>query len=327
MIKSETIEGLNSPRTLDRLAAARLLVAEAGVDNLPLIHERLMSESEGFVREAFHRVLEHLGTADDVDESDSPEENPAALTTSEIRTQAIEHTAKLFLHELRPILGSVAMHASRDLDTAYATSQTAKRMQRALDVLAVIGRLADASSVPRHRELDLTEVINRVVADDIGNGAVPVLLGRSDVALAVGDPDLLQIALGNVLRNAIEATEEVLAAGMNSHVPVVVNWGDTDSDTWITVLDEGKGLPRGYHQAAEPGTTTKSKSLHLGWGLTIAKQAVSTMHGSLDLVPRGDRGTSCNLRWPAATYDSDANPCRRGRGLCHRRSSDPVARR
>ena len=74
---------------------------------------------------------------------------------------------------------------------------------------------------------------------------------------------------------------------------------ETDTDSWIVVLDEGCGLPPGSDRLTEPGTSTKSKSQgHLGMGLPIAQRAIESTQGSIRLTPRSGAGVSCEIRWP-----------------------------
>ena len=95
--------------------------------------------------------------------------------------------------------------------------------------------------------------------------------------------NLIQIIFCNAVRNAIEATTE--AGALN---PVVVNWGTTDRDFWIVVLDDGPGIPIGLSRAFDIGTTTKKE--HLGMGLALARQAALSLNGKISLSPRNGKG-------------------------------------
>jgi signal transduction histidine kinase len=102
------------------------------------------------------------------------------------------------------------------------------------------------------------------------------------------------MALENGLRNAVEAT-----AGHHDDTglpSVVVTWGTTDRDFYVSVLDRGVGLPGGVHRVFDIGSTTKRG--HLGMGLALAKQAVRTLGGRVALRPRKDGGVGYEFRWP-----------------------------
>jgi signal transduction histidine kinase len=119
---------------------------------------------------------------------------------------------------------------------------------------------------------------------------------RRDPVVTTGDPALVELAVANALRNAIEA---VMGLQEPNPSDVVLNWGITNTDSWIVVLDEGCGLPEGWDRLTEPGTTTKPKNEgHLGMGVPIAKRAIESMRGTFQLTPRSGVGVSCEIRWP-----------------------------
>ncbi len=156
-----------------------------------------------------------------------------------------------------------------------------------------------------------------------------------DPAHVVGDESLVQLALAQAVRNAVEAMEDRASAdrrapaegtstgsetgsvnarrrGVGLAVPmsgdtvlpspaVVINYGITDRDYWIVVLDEGIGLPAGADQVFEMWATGKPKSEHFGIGLPLARRAMATLGGTVELRPREQRGVACEIRWPQPT--------------------------
>jgi C4-dicarboxylate-specific signal transduction histidine kinase len=113
--------------------------------------------------------------------------------------------------------------------------------------------------------------------------------------IALADPGLLLLIVSNGLRNAAEAVQLI---GSESPHSIAINWGTTDRDYWVAIMDDGCGLPKGTSALFEIGTTTKDKNVHLGMGLAIAKRAASSLGGSLTLNPRSTGGTTFELRWP-----------------------------
>jgi two-component system sensor histidine kinase CreC len=106
-----------------------------------------------------------------------------------------------------------------------------------------------------------------------------------------GDPTLVGLAFVNLARNAIEASTP---SGL-----VAVNWGRNDSDAWISIFDEGEGLPSdGLSAALQIGTTSRSEAGHFGLGLPIASQAMGSLAGDIRLQPRRNGGTVAEARWP-----------------------------
>ena len=94
------------------------------------------------------------------------------------------------------------------------------------------------------------------------------------------------------MRNAVDALEGVrLPEGAHA---IIVAWGQTDIDYWITVIDKGKGLELRSDAAFDTGNTTKKG--HPGMGLSIARRAMDSLEGTADLETKED-GTHFELRW------------------------------
>lgn len=317
MEKSEALDLLRSPVPLERLRAARALARSVGSADREFIASVLGSEPDSWVRHALKKTIERIDGTTPVDRfaSSLPEirgEDEQFL--SDVRAQITEEISRMLLHELRPLVGTVDSSAASEIPD-FASSRTSTSIEHVKLFLEAIDRLNEVSAAPNPQEFDLGEVIYEAAKAETGRldkgdrgqrqlflGATEeqpaaerdwVVLARRDPVVVVGDPHLVSIAVANVLRNAIEAT---IAAGANA--PVVVNFGVTDRDAWIAVLDEGVGLPEGSDQVFEIGRSTKPKGRHHGLGLTIARRAMDNVRGSIELRPRHPRGTEASLRWP-----------------------------
>ncbi len=198
---------------------------------------------------------------------------------------------KRVIHEVRPVLQSIDRAARRELGARYETGETGAAVERMGDLLAALQALGEAAESPRLTQFDLTEHVAKHVRME-GFAEMDVSLARTDATLVNGDPALVTLALVNVVRNAVEASA-------NSDKPVVITWGRNEQTAWISVLDEGDGLPEdGLTAAFEVGTTSRSGAGHFGLGLPTAMQAVSSLGGTITLKPRRDGGTAAEVRWP-----------------------------
>jgi sensor histidine kinase regulating citrate/malate metabolism len=103
----------------------------------------------------------------------------------------------------------------------------------------------------------------------------------------------LRLALTNGVKNAIEATEALVPLDIRE--PVAVNWGTTDIEQWVAVIDQGAGLDIAKEQAFRMGESAKDG--HSGIGLSIAQQAMESLEGSCSLSPGTPKGAEFNMRW------------------------------
>ncbi|NAX35285.1 ATP-binding protein, partial [Vibrio sp. V29_P1S30P107] len=95
------------------------------------------------------------------------------------------------------------------------------------------------------------------------------------------DPDLFELALINLLRNASQAAQE----------NVFVGYGESHDYWWITISDDGQRIPidMDLSQLLEPFFTTKPKGQGTGLGLAIVNNIVNDHHGEL-MLRRSEQG-------------------------------------
>lgn len=282
---------LASARPSERLRGARLLAAQDDTSKILQVLALRQRETDSWVRSALDRVLRRWQEAGaTVTQGDPWISLPQDADLEDIRAEAIASVTQTLVHEIRGLLRAVSEAASADLGERFAESSTNSRIARLREFLETVRQLHDAASAPRYREFDLSDFTLQAV-HACGFTEEQVIGTRTDPVVAHGDPDLLELALVNALRNAVEASVE-------TGTRVIVTCAVTDTEGWITVLDDGIGLPDGFEHAIKAGETTKSKSEHFGWGLAIAQRAVHSLGGQLRLTPRELGGAACEIRWP-----------------------------
>jgi signal transduction histidine kinase len=105
------------------------------------------------------------------------------------------------------------------------------------------------------------------------------------------DPDQLEQALINLVRNAVDATLEADAGGR-----VTLRWSVGERELQILVEDEGPGLGDTGNLFVPFYTTKPGGS---GIGLVLSRQIAEGHGGSLELESRGDqRGVRARLTLP-----------------------------
>jgi len=114
-----------------------------------------------------------------------------------------------------------------------------------------------------------------------------------------GDWDHLQAAVGNLLRNAREATP---AGG-----EVLVSTAKDGADVLLRVTDTGAGIAADVQpRVFEPYFTTKKAGT--GLGLPTVKRVVEEHGGVLSLESEVGKGTQFTMRLPGRNGPGDAEP-------------------
>jgi signal transduction histidine kinase len=276
-----------------RLRAARWFAKHSQEADHDLLRRAIDLRSDRWTQDALKAALASLhrpepgvreGRREEVDE----------LTeglTEEIYSEAVEETTAQLVHELEPVLGVLKVLARKEIPQ-YEASQTFVQILRLERILTAIDTLRRAASSPNLVELDLAEIIRRVADTEKIPDSVEITFGGPRPFIVLTDQALVELALANGIRNALES-----AGSVDPKSPIVISWGDTDRDYWVAVLDDGTGIPAGRTSSVfEIGVTSKRD--HLGMGLALAKQAVTSLRGEISLTPRTPRGAAYKFSWP-----------------------------
>ncbi len=197
----------------------------------------------------------------------------------------------ILLHEIEPVFGLLRAAASEEIQDR-SKSQTWMYLEYMKKILLGIQSLRIAASTPNLEDFELAELIAEVAATEVHADRTAVSLIGPQHLICKNDASLLCLALANGLRNAVDALEGV-SLPKGAH-PIIVTWGQTDIDYWITVIDKGCGLELRSDAAFQTGNTTKKG--HPGMGLSIARRAMDSLEGSAEIETKED-GTHFELRW------------------------------
>jgi signal transduction histidine kinase len=293
MNRSEALALLKAASPHERLRAARVLASTCQIDDLPELRKARQTESVSYVRKSLDLAiarsvdLMHTDTLDSVSEPEVPSE-----IRQQIRTQAVEWVAGMLLHEIATPVGLVRKAASSEVPD-FANSRTKAHLDHLTRLFEGIEQLKAAAVTPRLEEFDLATLVAEVIAGEESEGAgVQISVQGPRPLIVGGDPRLLRLAICNGLRNAIEAVRD---ANSDDSRQVIINWGETDIDYWLVLIDCGPGLVGPIDAAFKIGTTTKSN--HIGFGLAITRQALDTLGGTVTLQPAHSGGARLEIRW------------------------------
>ena len=219
---------------------------------------------------------------------------------SEQELQAWQRLVRVLGHELNNSLApikSIAGTMESLLGRDALPDDWREDMRRGLHVITArseslsrfIGAYARLAKLPRpqFQPLDLAALVERAASLET---RVPVRLEPGPAMTVHGDPDQLEQALINVLRNAADAS---LLAG----TPVRAGWRRDGGMVEVWVEDEGPGLSSTANLFVPFFTTKPGGS---GIGLVLSRQ-IAEGHGGALMLDNRAQGNGCvaRLRLPA----------------------------
>ena len=296
--------------------AARALGGAAGgrLMDLPILGEaaevlaNLVPGARAIVRLADHRRM--LAYAAGFRTGDGAKRRLISLQNlseelSAVELKAWQDLVRVLAHEmmnsLTPIVSlAESLHApgavASDAETAGALEVIARRSSGLMSFVERYRRVAELPE-PRREEVsarDFVAGLDRLMAGLLTERAV-AYSSRIEPADAriLADPELLEQAMINLLKNALEAVAEAPSPRIEL---VCVR---ADGLVVLSVADSGKGLPEtDPEQVFTPFFTTKAGGS--GIGLSLARQIALAHGGALTAAPNAPSGAVFRLSLPAA---------------------------
>jgi signal transduction histidine kinase len=222
----------------------------------------------------------------------------------EERLQRVGEAANLIAHEVKNSLNGIRMAA----ELAVGPPQPGSRAERALaELRGEIERLSNFTGdlmtfskgiKPRKTRLELNELAAKLASlfesrATEENVQLEVLPAPEPVWVSA-DPQLMRVALSNLLNNAIDA----LSARQDATEParIELRVGEEASVAWLSVADNADGIPEHVRgRLFEPFQSGKANGV--GIGLALGKRIALAHGGELELVAR-PRGAQFTLRLP-----------------------------
>jgi signal transduction histidine kinase len=289
------------------------------VDNL-LAHMRRVAEGDHSHRVALDGPQEVALLADGLNHMlDSIEEaNREVESHRQAETRLLE---RLKDNEKMAAIGSMARGIAHELGAPLSVIDgRARRLERSAsddpqqlrqlrEIRAQVARLTRTvrqlldycrPAAPQRRQLQPAPLVQAAVdamapeAEALGRRLVAhIEPGLSPVN---GDAGRLELALLNLLRNALQA----------STGKVQVSLAEAAGELVIGIADDGEGLPdHSVERLLEPFFSTKSPGEGTGLGLAIVQAVCEEHGGTLDLVNRPEGGCQVTLRLPAWHADPE----------------------
>ncbi len=213
------------------------------------------------------------------------------------RMAAWGDVARRIAHEIKNPLTPIQLSAERikrkfsskleEDDCASLESMTDVIVRQTNDLRRIVDEFSKFARMPEpdRREEDIVELVREsVLLQQAGQPDVQISADLPDAPVP-GDVDatMLSQALTNLIKNAGEAIETLTKKGppknLAPQIRVALKTGD--DGIWITIADNGIGLPEDRAKLFEPYVTTRDEGT--GLGLPIVKKIIEEHGGTLTL--------------------------------------------
>lgn len=292
MTRDEALQALRLGSASERLEAARVLAETAVPADLRRLTSARLREVDHYVTVALDAAIRRASLQTTA--TPTPEDTPIdeSLLRSEEYSRGFKEALLMVVHELGTSIGRVRSAARSELD-AFDGSRTEARLEHLDDLFAALERIGLATEAAQYEEFDLAGHVMDIAASVAEQTEMPVETTGLEPLLVVSDPNLVEFAVSNGIRNACEA---VRSMPVERRAPVIVSWGKSDKEFWVSVIDRGPGPP---DDLQDPFAFAESrKKDHIGAGLSLARRAIRTLGGSATLREREGGGAHFEVRWP-----------------------------
>ncbi|MGD2116635.1 MAG: ATP-binding protein [Acidobacteriota bacterium] len=212
------------------------------------------------------------------------------------RLASLGEMAAVLAHEIRNPLTAMKGHAQLLAERLGPESAEKRKADRVVREAVRLEELtADLLSFIRSEQVEREAVdparILRTAAEEVAPERIELETGGAPEAWSL-DPRLMRQALGNLLRNALQASPD--------GTPAEASATTEEGALVYRVRDRGPGVPEGERaRIFEPFYTTRTRGT--GLGLAVARRIVELHGGEIDTANHPDGGAVFRVTIPAGS--------------------------
>ena len=290
----QALEMLGSNLISDRYSAALYFIKNKDLAYKSALVEKQKSEKVRHIKMALRRAISNVEVIDtnNLDESMKDDASTDEALKKYLKAQAIHEFSGTIIHELSKRIGLLEGNL-RDEFPNLEGSKTNKSFASLKVVFNGIKNLQRSVEPTKASEFDLPQAILDIVEGEEGADGIQFNFEGEKPCLIRSDLSILHLALSNGIRNSIEAIKQI--PDFTELNNIVICWGKSDHDIWISIIDNGIGFHGDANKAFDIGNTNKVG--HIGFGLGILEQCMETLGGNVELVSVASGGAKLVLRW------------------------------
>lgn len=210
----------------------------------------------------------------------------------------VSHEMRSPLARLQVAIGLARQRPEKFEETMNRLERESERMDRLVGELLTLSRLDVGMARAAPETVSVKQLVEEVVENahfEAEAAGKQVRLEAQDDAIIVGQPELLQRALENVVRNAIRHTPP------DSSVTLTMRIDDKTHQLSIAVQDNGSGVDESELETIFEPFKRGSKSIGTdghGLGLAIAQRVIKAHHGQIQAHNRPEGGFCVEIILP-----------------------------
>lgn len=213
-------------------------------------------------------------------------------------------------HELKTPIGAISLLAEALADASddptsvekftRSLRKESKRLTNLIQDVVQLSRIQSAEVVANAEVVDLSTVVMEALDRNSYQAEarnVKITYDAPEGVEVIGDPEMLTVAVKNLIENAILYSEESAPVGVGlRQVGDVAEIAVTDSGLGIPLEDQTRIFERFYRVDPSRSRSTGGTGL----GLAIVKHVASTHNGEVKLFSKPGVGSTFTLRIPLA---------------------------